>query len=121
MSNQKFEVTNPEAIKLISDLKSGHIFQPFLNVLKKYKWLLIGGFTLIALFIAIAIGKQLSRISTPVYAPPIIEDVTPTITKRVRSSFDALKLSVVNFSSTLPDPALPLMDNQISLEQSLIQ
>lgn len=121
MSNQKFEVTNPEAIKLINDIKSGQAMRPITAALSKFKWPIVGGLTLIILFVAISIGKKLSTSNTPVYLPPTIENVTPTSTKRVRSSFDSLKLSIVNFSATLPEPALPAVDNQISLEQTLIE
>lgn len=121
MSNQKFEITNPEAIKLISNIKSGQAFAPVKSFLTKYRWLIIGILTLSALFIAILIGKQISRTSTPVYLPPTIDNVTPTVSRQVRSSFDGLRNNIINFSATLPDPALPAVDNQISLEQILIE
>ena len=121
MSSQKFEVTNPEAIKLINDIKSGNILQPVKNKLKPYKWLIIGSLTLFALFIAIAIGKQLSRSATPQFTPPNIEEVSLTPTREVRSSFDGLRKKIIDFSATLPDPALPLVDNQLSLEQTLVE
>ena len=121
MSNQKFEVTNPEAIKLLADIKSGQAFAPVKSVITKYKWIIIGVLTLLALFIAIIIGKQLSRTKTPVYLPPTIETITPTSSRQVRSSFDGLRNTIINFSATLPDPALPAVDNQISLEATLIE
>lgn len=121
MSNQKFEVTNPEAIKLINDIKTGNIYRPVVSKISKYKWPIIGVITLLALFIAITIGKQLSNRNTPIYVPPQIEEVTPTQARRVKSSFDGIKNTITNFSANLPEPALPAVDNQISLEQTLIE
>ncbi|HEX9008474.1 MAG TPA: hypothetical protein VF837_04400 [Patescibacteria group bacterium] len=121
MSNQKFEITNPEAIELINRIKSGTIWQPISSKLSKYKWILIGFFVLIGLFIAISIGKKLSQQATPKYLPPSLSEVTPTKASQVRSTFDPLKKSIIDFSSQLPNPAIPATDNSLSLEQTLIQ
>lgn len=116
MSSQKFEVTNPEAIKLINDIKSGAVLAPLKYKIAKYKWVIVGSLTLIALFVAITVGKQLSARNTPKYLPPIIDDITITPTPEIKSSFDGLRKLIIDYSATLPEPALPAVDNQISLE-----
>ena len=119
MSSQKFEITNPEAIKLINDLKSGKAYKPVTDFLKKYRWYLISVLVLIAIFITISIAKMISAARTPKYTPPDLSVISVTPTPTVKSKFDSLKKSLVDFSTVMPDPAIPPVDNKISLEVNL--
>lgn len=112
----KFEITNPEAIKLISDIKSGLYFKPVTDKIKKYRWYLISSAIVFVLLIFFAIGKSLSRnASNPVYLPPQLDIDTRKTEVVNRSQFDSLKMEVYNFSTDLPDPVFPDFDNKINL------
>jgi len=119
MDKQKFEITNPEAIKLISDVKSGQIFAPVINFLKKYRWHITSVLVLVSFLIAITVGKYLSGSRNQPYTAPVISGPTPTVTPSPRSSFDSLKKALVDFSTVMPEPAIPPVDEQISLEPVL--
>ncbi len=117
MFKQKFEITNPEAIKLINSIKSGAIFAPLRAKLMRYKWLMITGLILICLLIALATGKALfQRTSETVFTPPDIERPIPTTEVSVKSVYENLRQDIQNFSVDLPDPVIPPFDNKIDLE-----
>lgn len=121
MSSQKFEITNPEAIKIINDFKSGAAYKPFIDFLKKYRWYLISALVLTSLFIAISIGKLLSLNKTPSFTSPDIGSISVTPTPMAKSKFDSLKKSLVDFSTVMPDPAIPPVDNKITLEAGVLE
>jgi len=117
MSSLKIEVTNPEAIKLINDLKSGAIFAPVKTWIIRYKWFLVSGLVLVVLLIALAIGKAISRKSEPpVFLPPDIGTPVPTVVTTVKSDYEWIRENIRNFSTDLPDPVIPPFDNAIDLE-----
>ncbi len=113
----KFEITNPEAIKLIEDIKSGVYFKPIIEKIKKIKWILIGAAVFIVLLIFFAVGKSLSRnIDQTGYVPPSLDierTVTPTTTQ---SKYNSLKEEIYLFSTELPDPVIPDLNNNIDLK-----
>lgn len=115
MPNQKFEITNPQAIELINRLKSGAIFAPIKQKLFLYRWHIIGFFVLFSLFIAITIGKSLSKSSVVVFTPPSLDVVAPTKSASVKSVFSGIKKNIFDLQS-LPDPVLPSLENKIDLE-----
>ncbi len=119
MPNSNFQITNPEALELIRKIKTGEIIIPIKAKLIKYKWFIIGFFVLVGLLTAIAIGKNLSRGNTPQFAPPIIDVTEPTEEVKKKSDFDDLKRSLQKFSVQLPDPAIPLYDNNIDLDSPI--
>ena len=119
MSSQKFEITNPEAIKLINDIKSGQAYKPLKDLLKKYRWYIISFLVLFSVFLSIIVGKFFSSMRGPSFTPPPISELSQTPTPITKSKFDSLKKSLVEYSTTMPDPALPPIDNKISLEAEL--
>ncbi len=121
MSNPKFEITNPEAIKLINDLKSGVIFLPVKIWIIRYKWYLVTTAVIIVLIISLAIGKAISeRNQAPVFLPPDIGTPVPTKETTVKSDYQWIRQNILNFSTDLPDPVIPVMDNAINLESANI-
>lgn len=121
MSKSKFEITNPEAIKLINDLKSGLFFAPIKAKIISYKWFILAGFVLLCLLMALAIGKAISqRTSVPIYVPPSIDAPAPTTSVIVKSVYEGLRQDILNFSTDLPDPAIPPFDNRIDLENTAL-
>lgn len=117
MSNPKFEITNPEAIKLIADIKSGLFFVPLKAKLIQYKWLFLVGFVLISLITALAIGKAIAaRTSGTTFTPPSLETPEPTTDKVLKSKYEPLREEIIYFNTDLPDPVIPPFDNSIDLE-----
>lgn len=113
----KFEITNPEAIKLISDIKSGVYFKPVIEKVIKIKWYLISFAIFIVLIIFFAIGKSLSsRAKNPVYLPPKLDLDNRKVETSTPSQFDSLKMEISGFSTDLPDPVFPDFDNKINLQ-----
>lgn len=112
----KFEITNPEAIKLIEDIKSGAYLKPLIEKVKKIKWYLISVAIIFVLLIFFAIGKSLSRrAQNPTFLPPQLDTVTSKEDVMPASEYDALKTEIFNFSTDLPDPIFPEFDNKINL------
>lgn len=120
MSNQKFEITNPEALKLINDLKSGQFIAPYKAKIIKYKWFVITPIVLILIFLAISFGKYLASSTTQTRTITPLVTTTPTVTPEKVSSFDSTRQAIINFNTTLPDPALLQLDNKISLEKQTL-
>lgn len=117
MSSPKFEITNPEALKLINDIKSGVFFAPYKAKIVQYKWYIITGVAVLGLIIALAIGKSIaSRTPTTIFTPPDITTPLPTKEITVKSKYEPLRQQIVNFNTDLPDPAIPPFDNTIDLE-----
>ncbi len=113
----KFEITNPEAIKLIADLKSGKTFQPFLDKIRKIKWILVSICIFFILLIFYGAGKSLFQSSnTPVFLPPNLDTPQVSTETKQKSEFDALKDEIFNFSADLPDPVMPDLSNKINLQ-----
>lgn len=121
MSSPKFEITNPEAIKLIADIKSGAIFIPAKIWAIKYKWYITSGLVLFVLLISLAIGRAISqRRQIPVFLPPDISTPVPTTVVTTKSDYQWIKDNIVNFGTELPDPVIPTFDNSINLESANI-
>lgn len=117
----KLEITNPEALELIRKIKSREIFIPLVNWLKKYKWYLVSAAIIFVLIIALAIGKKLSESNpVPVFTPPEIESPTPVVINTPKSTYSDLRNEVQNLNTDLPDPAIPVFENDINLEESTI-
>lgn len=117
MPSLKFEVTNPEAIKLINDFKSGVFFAPYKAKLIKYKWYIIAGLVVLSLIIALAIGKSIAnRTPGSIFFPPDLETPVPTTTVQVKSKYEPLRQEIIYFNTDLPDPGIPPFDNAIDLE-----
>jgi hypothetical protein len=117
MSKPKFEITNPEAIKLISSIKSGVFFLPIKTKLIQYKWFIVAGLIIVCLLIALAIGKAIaSRTPGNVYTPPDLEtSLSPSVTI-TKSKYEPLRQEIIYFNTDLPDPGIPPFDNAIDLE-----
>lgn len=114
----KFEITNPEALKLIADFKSGLLFKPFIEKIRKIKWLLISICLFLAFLIFFNLGKALfQKADNPIFLPPSLDTIRETTTIRPNSEFDGLKDEIFNFSTDLPDPVLPDLNNQINLQK----
>lgn len=117
MLTPKIEVTNPEAIKLIADIKSGAIFAPAKVKIIKYKWIIIIVSIIVCLLIALAIGKAIAgQTPTTTYNPPDIQTPQSTPTIIVKSKYEPLRQEIINFNTDLPDPVIPPFDNVIDLE-----
>ncbi len=121
MPNPKFEITNPEAIELIRKIKAGEIFLPLKQFAFKWRWIIIGAVVLFSLLAAVAIGKSLSRDRNQSFVPPSLDDISIAPTKSKNSSFDNLRKQLIDFGVGMPDPALPVLDNNISLEPVAIE
>ena len=114
----KFEITNPEAIKLIEDFKSGAFFKPYLDKIKKVKWIIISVSIFILFLIFVIIGKTLYRSSeTPVFLPPDLSNPEVSTVPAQTSEYDALKSEIFNYSTDLPDPVNPDLNNKINLKK----
>jgi hypothetical protein len=113
----KLQITNPEALELLQKIKSGEALLPLKAWLKKFQWFLITILVVIVLITALIIGKKLSeRTPVPVFTPPDIENLSPTQTNSKKSDFSGLKTEIQNLNTDLPDPFIPVFDNQINLE-----
>ncbi len=116
----KIEITNPEALELLRKIKSREILIPIYAWFNKYRWYLIALIVVIALLIALIIGKIASeKTPIPTFIPPDIENVVPTESTSVKSDFSGLKDEIINTNTDLPDPAIPVFDNVIDLEEKI--
>lgn len=121
MLNLTEKITNPEAIKLINDLKSGALWLPLKIKAVQYKWYLISFGVLVFLLLALLIGKAFfGRSSTPVFLPPDIGVPQPTTEKAFTSDYESIRQNILNFGTELPDPIIPPFDNAINLESDNI-
>lgn len=121
MFTPKIEVTNPEAIKLIANIKSGVFFAPFKEKIIRYKWYIIAGLVLVSLIIALAIGKAIAgRTQGQIFTPPDLETPLPTTEAVTKSKYEPLRQEIIYFNSDLPDPVIPPFDNTIDLEAPLL-
>lgn len=121
MLNLTDKITNPEAIKLINDLKSGAFFVPLKTKAIRYKWFIISGGIITVLLIALSIGKTIFRGSDkPVFLPPDIGVLQPTFEKTSVSDYEWIRQNIINFGTELPDPVIPFFDNIIDLESDNI-
>jgi len=121
MLNLTDKITNPEAIKLINDLKSGAFFVPLKAKAIRYKWFIISGGIITVLLIALSIGKTIFRGSDkPVFLPPDIGVPQPTFEKTSTSDYEWIRQNIINFGTELPDPVIPFFDNIIDLESDNI-
>jgi len=118
MPNSEIKI-NPEALEILNKIKSGEYIKVVKAKIAPFRWYILGAGILILLLLAISIGRSISRRANRVYAPPIIDiTTTPTISQKA-SVFGSLKRSIQDFSTSLPDPAIPFYDNTINLEKTL--
>ncbi len=111
------KITNPEAIKLINDIKSGALIAPLKAKVIQYKWFIVSGLIVVVLLIALAIGKAIfSRSEAPVFLPPDIGVPQPTTEDVFVSEYQWIRENIINFGTDLPDPVIPPFDNAIDLE-----
>lgn len=117
---QKFEINNPEALKLIEDFKSGVFIKPYIEKIKKLKIFFIGFGLFLFFLIFILIGKGLSRRVEDIgFVPPNLEIQTEPTPIQASSPYSALKEEIFNFSTDLPDPIIPSISNTIDLRQEV--
>lgn len=117
MFSPKIEVTNPEAVKLINDIKSGVFFAPFKAKIIQYKWFILAGVAALILLIALAIGKSIAgRTQGQLFFPPDLTTPQPTTDIVVKSKYEPLRQEIIYFNTDLPDPVIPPFDNAIDLE-----
>lgn len=113
----KFEINNPEALKLIEDFKSGALLKPYIEKVKKIKWILISICLFFLFLIFFKIGQTLyERANSPVFLPPSLETPTTSTAPRQQSEFDVLRTEIFDFSTDLPDPVIPDLNNNIILK-----
>lgn len=114
---QKFEINNPEALKLIEDFKSGAFVKPYVEKIKKLKMVFIGVGLFLFFLIFILIGKSLStRVENFGYTPPNLEIKTEPTAAPINSPYSSLKEQIFLFSTDLPDPIIPDISNTIDLK-----
>jgi acetylglutamate kinase len=117
----KIEITNPEAIELINKFKSGEIKNTIIAWIKKNRWYLIAAVAVIVLVTALVIGKSLSEKNpAPTFSPPDIETVQQEENETIESQFSDLRLDIQNQVTDLPDPYIPVFDDQINLEETIL-
>jgi len=103
---QKFEINNPVALKFIADFKSGVYTKPYIEKIKKLKWVIV------------SIGKSIFRSKgAPVFTPPSLDTERIITPSKAASDYDELKNEIFNFSTDLPDPVMPDFDNKINLQK----
>ena len=113
----KFEINNPEALKLIADFKSGVLLAPYIAKLKQYRIYIISVCLFLIFLIFVSLGKNLYRGSTKtIFLPPKLDDLKTTETIATKSEFETIRQEILNFSTELPDPIIPPFDNNINLE-----
>ncbi len=110
---------NPQVLEIWNKFKSGEYLRILKVKLISLKWYFVGFLVLMVLFGAISFGRTLSEKNAPVFVPPIVDVTTPTSTTQKTSVFSSLKRSISEFNPILPDPAIPLLDNNINLEKAL--
>lgn len=116
----KFEITNPEAIKLIEDIKTGKFIEPYLDKLRKIKKYLIATGIVLVLIIFMIIGKSLAKKTSGTgYVPPKLEINSQPASVKAVSPYSELKEEIFVFSADLPDPVLPSISNSINLKPEL--
>lgn len=121
MPNLTDKITNPEALKLIADFKSGVLLAPIKAKIILYKWYLISVGVIIFLLIALAIGKAIFRGSeNPIFLPPDVGVPSPTLDKTFNSSYESTRQDILNFGTDLPDPVIPDLNDVIDLESDNI-
>ncbi|PIR99443.1 hypothetical protein COT86_04075 [Candidatus Collierbacteria bacterium CG10_big_fil_rev_8_21_14_0_10_43_36] len=121
MSNPKFKITNPEAIKLLNDIKSGAFLVPVKDWITRFKWFLVSGLVLAVLLIALAIGNAIYRRNKPpVFLPPDLGTPVSTTGNAVKSDYEWIRQNIQDLSTDLPDPVIPPFDNSIDLESDNI-
>ncbi len=114
----KFEINNPEALEFIAKFKSGKLFEPVIEKIKKLKWILISIFVFLTFMVFASIGKSLFNKNTlPVYLPPTLESGSVASPTKVSSEFDALREEIYNVGTDLPDPVLPILNTNINLKE----
>ncbi len=117
----KYEINNPEALEFIAKFKSGKLFEPILEKIKKLKWILISIFVFLTFIIFANIGKSLFNKNTlPAYLPPSLESESITTTPKVSSEFDLLREEIYNVGTDLPDPVLPALNTSLNLKEELL-
>ncbi|HOX96138.1 MAG TPA: hypothetical protein PLI45_02050 [Candidatus Woesebacteria bacterium] len=117
----KLEITNPQAIEFINRFKSGELFHPLIAWFKRNRWYFFTLAIITVLIIAILLGKKIFQSSQiPVYSPSDIESITPTQGTTIKSDFSGLKTEIQDLSTDLPDPFIPVFDNNIDLEEPAI-
>lgn len=86
----------------------------------KIKILMISIFVFLILYLGISLGRSLSKTATvPQYEPPPLPTIVAPSIVPIKSEFFALKETIKSFSTLLPDPAPPTIDEEISLSKSL--
>lgn len=121
MQFPKIEVTNPEAQKLIADIKSGAYFATYKVKIIKYKWYIITFLVVVTLITALAIGKSIAgRTPTEIFFPPDLETPQPTTDIVIKSKYEPLRQEIIYFNTDLPDPVIPPFDNLIDLEVPIL-
>ena len=71
----------------------------------------------VILGIGLPLGSFIVGLFSPrLITPPPLGIVTPVVTSSYQSPFIPLKKTIENFSLILPDPAPPLVDNNIILD-----
>lgn len=117
----KFEINNPVALKFIADFKSGILFRPLVEKIRKIKWILISILLFIAFLVFYNIGKSLfQKTGVPIFTPPSLDSDRVISPPRQSSEYDSLKEEIINFSSDLPDPVMPDLVNEINLKKEEI-
>lgn len=117
---QKFEINNPEALKLIDDFKSGKLLGPYIEKIKKLKMVFLGVGAFLILLFFVLIGTSLARRTQNTgYVPPTLEIETTITPSPATSSFTELKEQIFLFSVDLPDPILPSISNTIDLNPEI--
>ena len=117
----KFEINNPEALKLIADIKSGAYIKPYIEKIKKLKMVFVGVGVFIVLLIFVAIGKALSgQVTEQGYIPPNLQVQIEPTSAPINSPYSSLKEEIFLFSADLPDPIIPSISNTIDLKSEEI-
>lgn len=117
---QKFEINNPEALKLIEDFKSGAFIKPYMDKIKQFKMVFISIGVIIFLLVFVLIGKSLSRkVEDFGFVPPNLELQTAPATTPATSAYNSLKEEIFLFSTDLPDPIIPEISNTIDLKSEV--
>ena len=115
---QKFEINNPVALKFIADFKSGVYTKPYIEKIKKLKWVIVSVAIVIVFIIFFNIGKSIFRSKgAPVFTPPNLDTERIITPSKAASDYDELKNEIFNFSTDLPDPVMPDFDNKINLQK----
>lgn len=107
----KGQISNGPLPKAIDQLKAEW---------RRNKWLVVLGLTTLVLIVVLILGliggAIVGALTTKSVDVPDLPSISPTERPRKTSIFDPLRQEIIDFTTILPDPAPPAVDQNINLD-----